>query len=196
MCCTQLVENTAHKKSPKIRHRRIIAQLCRAVSSLIRHVSTIRKKNLLNSNISSTCPHNMANFSPLVAEIGLGVWGTPANFNGFRVLPSLLQQHCSPEANQTLHDVWLSAGLVHYMHFWGLLSADGILPGAKFTLRPFQVLHFPILAALLHGTWAAGISQTLSRGTRNGITELLHGAPPIFCGAAITLGIVPHSSSD
>ena len=26
----------------------------------------------------------MVNFGPLMAEIGSGVWGTPANFNGFR----------------------------------------------------------------------------------------------------------------
>jgi len=30
------------------------------------------------------------NFSPLAAEIGLPVWGTPANFNGFRDLAALL----------------------------------------------------------------------------------------------------------
>ena len=30
----------------------------------------------------------MVNFGPLTAEIGLPVWGTPANFNGFRVLTS------------------------------------------------------------------------------------------------------------
>ena len=39
------------KKSPKIRHLRTIAQLSRAISSQIRHLSTIGKK-LLNSNIS------------------------------------------------------------------------------------------------------------------------------------------------
>jgi len=32
----------------------------------------------------------MVNFGPLTAEIGLGVWGTSANFNGFRVLAALL----------------------------------------------------------------------------------------------------------
>ena len=36
------------------------------------------------------CPHNMVNFGPLVAEICWRVWGTPANFNGFRVLAELL----------------------------------------------------------------------------------------------------------
>jgi len=39
--------------------------------------------------MSSTCPHNMANFGPLAAEID-SVWGTPTNFNGFRVLAALL----------------------------------------------------------------------------------------------------------
>jgi len=39
---------------------------------------------LLSSNISSTCPHNMANVGPLTAAIGLLVWGTPTYFNGFR----------------------------------------------------------------------------------------------------------------
>jgi len=48
------------------------------------------RKNLLSSNISSRCPHNIVNFGLLAAEIGPVVWGTPANFNGFRVLASLL----------------------------------------------------------------------------------------------------------
>ena len=32
----------------------------------------------------------MVNVGPLAAEIGLPVWGTPANFNWFRVLAALL----------------------------------------------------------------------------------------------------------
>jgi len=32
----------------------------------------------------------MVNFGPLAAEIGLVVWGTPANFNGFCMLAALL----------------------------------------------------------------------------------------------------------
>jgi len=95
-----------------------------------------RKKNLLNSNIFSRCPHNMANFGPLTAEICWRVWGTPANFNGFSVLASLLQRRRSPEANQTLHDVWPSPGLVRYIYIFGGSCPNGILPSAKFTLRP------------------------------------------------------------
>jgi len=48
------------------------------------------KKLLLSSNMSSRCPHNMVNFGPLAAEIGLPVWGTQANFSGFLVLAALL----------------------------------------------------------------------------------------------------------
>jgi len=53
-----------------------------------------------------------------------------------------------------------------------------------------QVLHSPILAALVHGTLAVGISQTLRRRTRNGITELSQRLPPIFGWAAITAHIL------
>jgi len=36
-------------------------------------------------------PHNMVNFGPLTAEIDPVVWGTPANFNWFRVF----QRYCT-----------------------------------------------------------------------------------------------------
>ena len=78
----------------------------------------------------------MANFGPLAAEIGSGVWVTPANFNGFRILPSLLQRCRSPEADQTAPCLAISCAGTLYIHFRGLLPHDGILPGAKFTLRP------------------------------------------------------------
>ena len=89
MCCARLAGNAG----PKNRHLGTIAQLCRAISSQLRHVSTIGKivENLLNSNISPTCPCNMVNFGLLAAEIVSLVWGTRANFNGFRVLAALLK---------------------------------------------------------------------------------------------------------
>jgi len=78
----------------------------------------------------------MANFGPLTAEICWRVWGSLANFNGFCVLPSLLQQCRSPEANQTLNDVWPFPGLVHYIYVFGAVAPDGILLVAEFTLHP------------------------------------------------------------
>jgi len=76
------------KKSPKIviwapSHNFV------GLSSQLRHVSVIGK-NLLSSNISPTCSHNMVNFGPLAAEMVSLVWGTPGNFNGCRVLAALL----------------------------------------------------------------------------------------------------------
>ena len=44
MCCMRLAGNAGPKKSTKIRHMGTIAQLCRAISSQLRHVSTIGKK--------------------------------------------------------------------------------------------------------------------------------------------------------
>jgi len=49
-----------------------------------------------------------------------------------------------------------------------------------------------MLAALLHGTPAAGVSQTLRHRTRNGISQTV---PPIFGWATITLGNGPHSDA-
>ena len=102
MCCMRLAANTGRKKVAKNRHLGTIAQLCRAISLQIRRVSTIGKKNLLSSNISSTCPHNMVNFGPLAAEIVSLVWGTPANFNGFGVLAVLLDDTLVVGVSQTL----------------------------------------------------------------------------------------------
>jgi len=64
------------------------------------------RKNMLNTNTSSTCPPNMVNFGPLTAEIGWRVSG----FNGFRVLASLLHRRRSTEVNKTLH---LLDGTIH-----------------------------------------------------------------------------------
>jgi len=117
-----------------------------------------------SSNNSSTCPHNMVNFRPLAAEIGLPVCGAPANLNGFRVLASLLHRHRSTHVNQTLHYVWPFPGLVHYIYiFWG-----------SWPLREFfqvqnslcvQDLHSSILVMWLHSTRAVVVSQTLCGGT-------------------------------
>ena len=118
------------QKSPSLHHRTNLSIYIFATKACIDN----RKKNLLNSNISSTCPHNMVNFSPLSAETYWQVWGTPANFNRFHVLALLLH---STEVNQTLQDVWPSPGLIHYIYiFGGLLPSNGFLPAAKFPLCP------------------------------------------------------------
>ena len=115
------------QKIAKIHHLGTIAQLCRAVSLQLRHLSTVGKKNFVKQQcLLHMSSQYMANFGPLTAEneIGSGVWGTPANFNGFLVLPSLLQRRRSPQTNQRVHDLWPSPGLVHYRPTFGLLWFD------------------------------------------------------------------------
>ena len=51
--------------------------------------------------MSATCPHNMVIFGPLAAEIVSLVWGTPGNFNGFRVLAALLKSTLVVGVSQT-----------------------------------------------------------------------------------------------
>jgi len=53
-------------------------------------------------NVSPTCTHNMVNFGQLAAEIRWRVWGTPANFNWFRVFAALLHGILAVGVSQTL----------------------------------------------------------------------------------------------
>ena len=78
MCCTRLAGNAGLKNSPSGHH-------CTNFSGyiFITKACIDNRKNLLSSNISPTCPHNVVNF-------GLLVWGSPANFHGFRILAVLL----------------------------------------------------------------------------------------------------------
>ena len=77
------------QKLAKNRHLGTIAQLY--LHNKLRHVSTVGKtlaKQQHQLHIS------MVNFGSLAAVIGPVAWDTPANFNGFRVLPALL--HSTP----------------------------------------------------------------------------------------------------
>ena len=111
-------------------------------------VSIIGKK-LLNSNDSPRCPHNMADFGLLTAEIGLPVWDT----------------------QQILTD------FAPWLRYFSDIAHR----------RPTKL-------CTIFGRLLGWYSQTLRRGTRNGIMELSQRAQPIFGWAAITLGIGPHSS--
>jgi len=92
------------QKSPKIRHLRFCAPSHNFVQLYLRNEGKYRQseKKLLNSKVSPTCPYNMVNFGLLAAEIVLLVWGTPGNFNGFRVLAALLHGTLVAGVSQTL----------------------------------------------------------------------------------------------
>ena len=108
MCCTWLTEIQDAKMTQKIA---IWAPSHNFVGLYLRNWGMYRhlEKNLLSSNISSTCPHNMVNFGLLTAEIHpvmdpamqnlSSIWQTgtfddlksPPNIN----LQQLLQKQCS-----------------------------------------------------------------------------------------------------
>jgi len=71
-----------------------------------------------------------------------------------------------------------------YIHFWRPFPRNGILPGAKFRLRP------PSLALSYWQRYCTALEQWV----RAKLCGVEHRAPPIFGRATITLGIGPHSS--
>ena len=78
------------------------------------------RKNLLNSNISSTCSHNMVNFGPLTAESGWRVLRHPGKFQwvsrlGFVTVPTSLNGG-QPNFALCLAVSW--SGTL-FIHFWG-----------------------------------------------------------------------------
>jgi len=91
MCCTWLAENTERKKMPKNCHLRTITTLCGCIFATKACIDN-QKKNLVKQQYLLRMSYNILNFGPLTAEIGSGVWGTPANFNWLRVLASLLHR--------------------------------------------------------------------------------------------------------
>ena len=100
-----------------------------------------------------------------VSRLGFVTAATP--FNGSQ-----------PNFAQCLALTW--AGRLHFR----LLIRDGILPGAKFTLRP------PSLALSYLQRYCTVVAQW----ARAKLCGVEHRAPPIFGRATIRLGIGPHSS--
>jgi len=81
------------------------------------------RKKLVKQQCLPTCPHNMVNFGPLVAaEICWRVWGTTANFNGFRVLAALLHGTVVAGVSQTLRRLTEGATYIrqggHHVGHW------------------------------------------------------------------------------
>jgi len=62
--------------------------------------------------------HNMVHFGALAAEIDPVVWGTPANFNGFRVLAALLHGILVTGVPQTPEAISASSKPT-FTIFWG-----------------------------------------------------------------------------
>ena len=114
----------------------------------------------------------MVNFGPLEAKIGLPLWGTPANFNRF----SSWLRYCTEVAQRTSTKLCTLFGrlLGWYIiiYILGALAPDGILPAGKFTLHPGLAFSFFWQRYTARHSRAIGVSRTLRRGNRKGITKL------------------------
>jgi len=99
MCCTRLAGNTGRKNDAKIAICAPSHKLSGCIFATKAYIDN-RKKNLLNSNTSSTSPDNMVNVGPLTAEIGSGVWAPLQILTGF----ASWQRYCtaSDGISQTL----------------------------------------------------------------------------------------------
>jgi len=130
MCCTWLAENTGRKSDTKI------AQICPAVSSQLRHISTIGKK-LVKQQYLFHMSLQYGERRPTNGGDRLGSLGHPSKFQRISSLAFVTVETSltggQPNFARCLAVSW--AGTL-YIHFRRFLTPDGILPGAKFTLRP------------------------------------------------------------
>jgi len=162
--CTRLAENTGRKKiakkSQSAHHRTTLSGYIFATKA---HIDN-RKENLLSSIISSRCPHNMVNFGLLAAEIRPVVWGTPANFNGFRVLASLLLRCRLTGANQTVQDAWPSPGcytIIMYIYGSSCPVTEFCQVQSSLCVHLRTVAQFPrAISSLLRHVWTIGKKLT------------------------------------
>jgi len=135
MCCTRLAENTARKNDAKDRHLDTNPQLCPAISSQLRHVSTIGK-NVKQQYLL----HMSSQYGELRPTSGWQRFvslGHPSYFQrlshlGFVTAATLLN---GSQPNFARCLAISCAGTLH-KHFRGLLPRYGILPCAKFTFHP------------------------------------------------------------
>jgi len=156
----RLTENTGRKRLPKNRHLGTIAQLCSAISSQLRHVSTIRR-NWLSSNISSMSSQ-YGELRPTSGWDRFVSLGHPSKFQRVSCL-GFVTAATSPNGSQPNFARCLAVSWpgTLYIHF------RGSCPIMEFCQVQYslcvRVLRSPILAALLHGTPVVGVSQTLRR---------------------------------
>jgi len=185
MCCTRLAE-IQDAKITQIRHLCTMAQLCRArpIASKpqLRHASTVGRKRIkrikqqylihMSSQYGERRPTNCWN---LLVSLD---FGAPQQIlTGFW---SWLR-YCT-DVGQRRSTILLYTTFGRLLGWYTIIHFGAPAHATEFchVQNSFcvQVLRSPILAALLHGSRAVGVSQTLRRGTRKGITKLSLGGRP------------------
>ena len=96
MCCTWLAENTGRKNDAKNRHLGTIPQLCWAISSQLRHVSTIGKKLVKQQYLLHVSPQ-YGELRPTSGWDRFGSLGHPSYFQQLPRLRSVTARQSSSE---------------------------------------------------------------------------------------------------
>ena len=125
----RLAENTGRKKVAKNRHLSTIAQLCRAISLQLRHVSTIRK-NLLSSNMSHMSPQ-YGELRPTSGWDRFTSLGYPCKFPPVLRLGRITARHLVVGVSQTLRRWTEGATYIrqgdHHVRHWPKLLVFGYI---------------------------------------------------------------------
>jgi len=139
--------------SPKNWHQRTIAQLCRAISSQLRHESTIGKKFKQQYLLQMFSQYDELRSTNSWRQFGS--LGRTSKFQwvlrlGFVTTPTSLNRR-QPNFARCLATSW--AGTL-YIHFRRLLPRNGISPRPKFILRHLLgapcINHLTYLLTYLH----------------------------------------------
>ena len=141
---------------------------------------------MLSTNTSSTRSHNIVDFGSLAAEIGPVVWGAPQLIStGF----ASWQRYCNPTSltgGQPNFARCLAVSWAATLYtFSGAVAPDGILPSAKFTLRPSFA--FSYIGSVTPRHSSSGRQPNFAAWYKEWASH-------IFGWTAITLGIGAHSS--
>jgi len=125
-----------------------------------------------------------------LASLGYPRKFQPISRLGFDRYCSDVVQRKSTKLCRTFAISWAGTLYIHFENSWPLLEFCHV-QNSLFV----QVLRSPILAALMRGTPAAGVSQTLRHGTRNGTSQRRHlysaGRPSRWASAHILSIFIP-----
>jgi len=159
MCCTWLAENTGRKNDAKNCHLGSIPQLCRAISSQLRHVSTIGKNLLSCNNISSTCPPQYGELRPTSGWDRFGSLEHPRYFQQLPHLDCVTARQSSSERQRNF------AALNRGRH---LCSAGRPSRWALANISSFIVTAFTLAACRYCSLWfCSGIIRTFLSNSKN-----------------------------
>jgi len=193
MCCTWLARNTGRKNDAKTRHLGTIAQLCRDMSSQLRHVSTIGKKLVQQQYL----PHTSSQYGELRPTSGWDRFGSLGHSHKFQqvsclgfVTAATSLTGGQPNFARCLAICWAGTW---YIHFGGLLPPWQNFVQCKihFVSKSCVLLYWQRYCTALQQRASAKLC-CMAKGMELPTFQRL---PPIFGWAAITLGIGPHSSS-